>query len=122
MTNTEIYHKDNANWHYIDLEDFEYKIRQEMTSDAIDCRRRERERKAAEHNKKISRAKYFAIQKLIGLIIVVGTIIVGIMFKGTDMTFSIITLPIGLLLLFSKNKCLVICERNKRMINNTRAQ
>lgn len=113
MTNTEIYYKDNTNWHYIDLEDFEYQIRQEMTSDVVGCRRRERQRKAAERNKKITRAKYFTIQKLIGLIMVVGTIIVGIMFKGTDMTFSIITLPIGLLLLFSHSKCLVI-GRKKR--------
>lgn len=103
-----IYHKDNTNWHYIDLEDFEYQIRQEMTSSSVDYRRRERQRKTAERNRKIARAKYFAIQKLIGLVMVVSTIIVGIMFKGTDMTFSIITLPIGLLLLFSRSKCLVV--------------
>lgn len=111
MDNTLTYHKDNTNWHYIDLEDFEYQIRQEMTSDAVGCRRRERQRKAAERDKKIARAKYFTIQKLIGLIMVVGTIIVGIMFKGTDMTFSIITIPIGLYLLFSKNKCLMITTK-----------
>lgn len=113
MQDTLTYHKDNTNWYYIDLEDFEYQIRQEMTSDAVGCRRRERQRKAAERNKKIARVKYFAIQKIIGLIMVVGTIIVGIMFNGTDMTFSIITLPIGLLLLFSHSKCLVI-GRKKR--------
>lgn len=111
MTNTEIYRKDNTNWHYIDLEDFEYQIRQEMTSSSVDYRRRERQRKTAERNRKIARAKYFAIQKLIGLVMVAGTIIIGIMFKGTDMTFSIITLPIGLYLLLSKKKCLMITTK-----------
>ena len=109
-----IYHKDRTSWHYIDLEDFEYQIRQEMTSNSVNCRRRARQRRAAEHERKIAKAKYFAIQKLVGMLIIVGTIMTAMLLNGADMSFAFITVPIGLLMVFSREKCLVIGRRRKR--------
>lgn len=104
----EIINRDRSSWYYIDLEDFEYQIRQEMTNNSVDCRRRARQRKAAERKAKHNRRIYFAIQRLIGLLFVVGTILVMFIVRnyGADVTFSIVTIPVGLMMVFSKSKCI----------------
>lgn len=104
----EIINRDRSALYYIDLEDFEYQIRQEMTSNSVDCRRRARQRKAAERKAKHNRRIYFAIQRLIGLLFVVGTILVMFIVRnyGADVTFSIVTIPVGLMMVFSKSKCI----------------
>lgn len=106
MTNA--YQKDHTTWHYIDLEDFEYQIRQEMTSNSVDCRRRARQRKAAERKAKHNRRIYFVIQRLIGLLFVFGTILAMFIVRnyGADITFAIVTIPVGLMMIFSKSKCI----------------
>lgn len=107
MTDTFAYHKDNTNWHYIDLEKYEQSIRQEMINAEIDRRRRNRQRKAVERSRKLARKKYFAIQKIIGLMLILCTVLTAVLTKNTDITFAFITVPIGMLLMFSKEKCLI---------------
>ena len=108
-----IIYRDRSSWHYVDLEDYEYQIVQSMTSAAIERRRNLRKRKAAERRQKHNRRIYFAIQRLIGLLLVVGNIFTIYTLKGTDITYAIVIVPIGLLMMFSKEMCLAIGRKKK---------
>lgn len=55
---------------------------------------------------------YFLKQKFIGAVIIVGTIVVcnsGLLYneeiQGNDWTIALFTIPIGLIFIFSKDKC-----------------
>lgn len=103
-----IINRDRSSWYYLDLEDYEYSIRQEITSDRVNYNRNRRKRKAAERRQKHNRRIYFAIQRLIGLLFVFGTILAMFIVRnyGADVTFSIVTIPVGLMMVFSKNRCI----------------
>lgn len=116
-----IINRDRSSWHYIDLEKMEYSIRQEMTSNAVDRRRRARSRKIAKRKAKHNRKIYFAIQRLIGLMFIIGTMFTIIMLKDTDVSFALVTIPVGLLMVFSRKKYLLIGRRNKRNRGHARA-
>jgi hypothetical protein len=109
-----VIYRDRSSWYYLDLEDYEYSIRQEMVSDEVDRRRRARSRKIAERKAKHNRKIYFAIQRLIGLMFIIGTMFTIIMLKDTDVSFALVTIPVGLLMVFSRKKYLLIGRRNKR--------
>ena len=109
-----IIYRDRSSWYYLDLEDYEYTIRQEMVSDEVSRRRRSRMRKAAERTNRRNKRIYFTIQKLIGLLLIVGVILTAYTLKGTDLSYALVIVPIGLLMVFSRDKVLAIGRRNKR--------
>lgn len=111
-----IINRDRSSWYYLDLEDYEYSIRQEITSDRVNYNRNKRKRKAAERKAKHYRRIYFAIQRLVGLCFVVGTILAMFIVRnyGADVTFALITIPVGLMMVFSKDMCLVIGRKKNR--------
>lgn len=108
-----IIYRDRSSWHYVDLEDYEYQIVQDMTTAAVESRRRLRSRKAAERINRRNKRIYFAIQKLIGLLLIVGTVLTAYTLKGADITYAIVVVPIGLLMVFSRKRVLAIGRRNK---------
>lgn len=103
-----ITYRDRSSWYYLDLEDYEYSIRQEMVSDEVSRRRRSRMRKAAERKK---RMRMMCVQKFSGLGLIVGTVVAGIIIG--NVTFGAITIPVGLLLLFSRDCCLIKRKKTK---------
>lgn len=109
-----IIYRDRSSWYYLDLEDYEYSIRQEITSDRVNYNRNRRKRKAAERINRRNKRIYFAIQKLIGLLLIVGAVLTAYTLKGTDITYAIVVVPIGLLMVFSRERVLAIGRRNKR--------
>lgn len=117
MQDTLTYHKDNTKWHYIDLDEFEYKIRMDERQQSINSHRNLRRNKSQQRMEKIQKSKYLIIQKLIGLFVILITVLSGIVINGIDMSFAFITIPIGILLLFSKSKCLMI-GNDTEMIHN----
>lgn len=98
-------------WCYIDLNEFEQQIR-------LDERNRIYER--IKNYKRIIRENdviiwknrlYFFKQKIIGILFILATVLIyysGIFYdpktQGMDCTFSLITIPIGLFLIFTKDK------------------
>ena len=109
--NQEVYDRGES-WHLLDLEQFEFDVRQQERQEILDRerkRRKERKVKAAERKK---RMRMMCVQKFSGLGLIVGTVVAGIIIG--NVTFGAITIPVGLLLLFSREKCLVIGRRNKR--------
>lgn len=104
----EIINRDRSAMRYIDLDKYTYEIEQRFISDRVNYNRNKRKRKAAERKAKHNRRIYFAIQKLIGLLFVVGTILAMFIVRnyGADITFSIVTIPVGLMMIFSKSKCI----------------
>lgn len=51
--------------------------------------------------------KYFIKQKLMGLILIVGSILASITLLEGDATITLISIPIGLMMIFSKEMWLV---------------
>lgn len=109
-----IINRDRSALHYIDLDKYTYDIEQRMVSDRVNYNRNKRKRKAAERKAKHNRKIYFAIQRLIGLMFIIGTMFTIIMLKDTDVSFALVTIPVGLLMVFSRKKYLLIGRRNKR--------
>ena len=106
----EIINRDRSAMRYIDLDKYTYEIEQRIISDRVNYNRNKRKRKAAERKAKHYRRIYFAIQRLVGLCFVVGTILAMFIVRnyGADVTFALITIPIGLMMVFSKDMYLAI--------------
>ena len=86
------------------ISDIEFEARLAERREMIDHQRKIRyERKARAEKRKRQRI-YSAIQKTTGAAMLAGTIAGGIMIQ--DITFGVITIPIGLLMIFTNNKCL----------------
>lgn len=51
--------------------------------------------------------KYFIKQKLMGLILIVGSVLASITLLEGDATITLISIPIGLMMMFSKEMWLV---------------
>ena len=56
---------------------------------------------------------YFTIQKLIGLGLIISSIL-GIYAFNTDIVYGVIGIPLGLWLLVSRQKLLIIDEKDDR--------
>ena len=98
-------------WHLLDLEQFEFDVRQQERQEILDRerrRRKERKVKAAERKK---RMRMMCVQKFSGLGLIVGTVVAGIIIG--NVTFGAITIPVGLLLLFSRDCCLIKRKKTK---------
>ena len=52
--------------------------------------------------------RYFIKQKLLGLCMIIFSVIVAMMMENREATFAVITIPVGLVLMFSKRKLLTI--------------
>lgn len=108
--NQEIYDR-GVSWHLLDLEQFEFDVRQQERQEILDRerkRRKERQIKAAERKK---RMRMKCVQKFSGLGLIVGTVVAGIIIG--NVTFGAITIPVGLLLLFSRDCCLIKKKNTK---------
>ena len=86
------------------ISDIEFEARLAERREMIDHQRKIRyERKARAEKRKRQRI-YSVVQKTTGAAMLAGTIAGGIMIQ--DITFGVITIPIGLLMIFTNNKCL----------------
>lgn len=112
----EIINRDRSAMRYIDLDKYAYEIEQRIISDRVNYNRNKRKRKAAERKAKHYRRIYFAIQRLVGLCFVVGTILAMFIVRnyGADVTFALITIPVGLMMVFSKDMYLTIGRKKNR--------
>lgn len=87
----------NKSWHYINLEDFEFKIRQEEREKEYQRRCRERSNRKKQY---LKRRKLFIKSipyRVIGLVLIVLS--TRILHYDTDGTFALLTMPLGLLTL-----------------------
>ena len=108
--NQEVYDR-GVSWHLLDLEQFEFDVRQQERQEILDRerkRRKERKIKAAERKK---RMRIMCVQKFSGLGLIVGTVVTGIVIG--NITFGVVTIPAGLLLLFSRDCCLIKRKKTK---------
>ena len=109
--NQEVYDRGES-WHLLDLEQFEFDVRQQERQEILDRerkRRKERKIKAAERKK---RMRIMCVQKFSGLGLIVGTVVTGIIIG--NITFGVVTIPAGLLLLFSRDCCLIKRKKNTK--------
>ena len=109
--NQEVYDR-GVSWHLLDLEQFEFDVRQQERQEILDRerkRRKERKIKAAERKK---RMRIMCVQKFSGLGLIVGTVVTGIVIG--NITFGVVTIPAGLLLLFSRDCCLIKRKKNTK--------
>lgn len=93
---------DKRRWHYIDLEQFEFDIRQEMLEKYIAQRRRERKEARWKREAKADLFKLTIIPRMIGICVLVLSAFSWMLLSGfgeTDGTYLTITVPLGLLLL-----------------------
>lgn len=81
----------------------QYTYTEDIQQDAIETYYRRRNRQ-----KKVNR-KYFIKQKLFGLLMVLFGVLVPIVCDG-DATMSLLIVPMGLYILFTKEKVFMDCE------------
>ena len=106
-------------WHLVNLEEFAFNERMKERQEMIDRQRKSRlirKVKAAERKK---RMRIMCVQKFSGLTLVVGSVIAGAIIG--NITFGILTIPVGLLMLFLSEPCLVIRNKKKRDTEGVRA-
>lgn len=106
------YYERGESWHLIDLEQFEFDIREQERQEIMERqrkRRKERQIKAAERKKHM---RIMCVQRFSGLGLIVGTVVAGIIIG--NVTFGAITIPVGLLLLFSRDCCLIRRKKNTK--------
>lgn len=103
----------NKHWYYMNLEEHDAEVIHAERERIRKIKYEMKMRKEAERQVKLENFIYFAKQKLFGLgFIIVSLILVksGLMYDIdtglNDGTFLIITIPLGLFLLFTKNHCL----------------
>lgn len=88
---------DNRKWEYIDLKEFEYQIRQEEREKEYQRRCRERNNRKKKY---LKRRKLFVKSipyRIIGLVLIILSM--RILHYDTDGTFTLLTMPLGLLTL-----------------------
>lgn len=66
----------------------------------IDNYRKQKQKKNAE----LRRARYFIKQKMIGFLLIIATILMVWLLLDGDATIALITIPMGLTLMFTKEK------------------
>lgn len=88
----------NKSWHYIDLEEFEYQIRQEEREKEYQRRCHERvsrRKRMIKHRKQFWKTLPY---RMLGLILIILTVLV--LHNENDGTFMLISIPLGLLAVF----------------------
>lgn len=90
-------------WHLVNLEEIIFNERMKERQEMIDRQRKnrkERKIKAAERKKYM---RMICLQKSCGAAMIVGSLVIGSLIH--NLTFGIVTIPVGLLLLLSKDCC-----------------
>lgn len=54
--------------------------------------------------------KYFIKQKILGICLVIFSVIAVVMMENHEATFAVITIPLGLVLIFTKDRVLTITD------------
>lgn len=88
----------NKSWHYIDLAEFEYQVRQEEREKEYQRRCRERtsrKKRAIKHRKQFWKTLPY---RILGMLLMVGSLLVAR--NEIDGTFLLVNIPLGLLTLF----------------------
>ena len=86
------------------ISDIEFEARLAERREMIDHQRKIRYKWKARAEKRKRQRIYSVVQKTTGAAMLAGTIAGGIIIQ--DITFGVITIPIGLLMIFINNKCL----------------
>lgn len=102
----------NKRWHYIDLEEHDAEVIRAERERVYNAKRKRKMKKEIERQVKLENFMYFAKQKFIGIIFLVISVVLvksGLMYDAVtgmnDGTFLMFTVPLGLFLAFTKNRC-----------------
>ena len=90
---------DKRQWHYIDLDEFEFRIRQEELEKHIAERRAERKMRRWNREARIDLFKLTLIPRMCGIFGLMLSVFAALMLQKlgeTDMTFLMITVPLSL--------------------------
>lgn len=93
---------DKRRWHYVDLEEFEFRIRQEELEKHIAERRKERELRKWTREAKADLFKLTLIPRMCGILMIFMSIFTFIMLSQMgekDGTYMLITIPLGIITL-----------------------
>lgn len=99
-------------WHLVNLEEFAFNERMKERQEMIDRQRKSRQIRKAKAAERKKRMRMMCVQKFSGLGLIVGTVVAGIIIG--NVTFGAITIPVGLLLLFSRDCCLIKRKKNTK--------
>lgn len=94
---------DKRRWHYIDLEEFEFNIRQEELEKYVAQRRRERKEARWKREAKADLFKLTIIPRCVGILLGAMSVFSWMLLSGlgeTDGTYLLITIPLSILLIF----------------------
>jgi hypothetical protein len=89
----------NPRWVFVDLEDFEFNVRQDERRKFFELRKRERARRRWTQEAQNDILKATIRPRLLGLIVVLMSICSFVGTGGGDGTWLMVTVPIGLLLM-----------------------
>lgn len=87
----------NPRWVFVDLEDFEFNVRQDERRKFFELRRRERARRRWQTEAQNDILKATIRPRLLGLLIVLMSICTFVGTGGGDGTWLMVTVPLGLL-------------------------
>lgn len=90
---------DKRRWHYIDLEEFEFKIRQEELEKHIAERRKERERRKWMKEAQVDLFRLTLIPRMCGILMIFMSIFMAVIFAKMgerDATWLMVTVPLGI--------------------------
>lgn len=93
---------DKRKWHYIDLEEFEFRIRQEELEKRIAERRKEREERRWMREAKADLFKLALLPRMCGILMLFMSFFTFIMLSRLgekDGTYLLITIPLGLIMI-----------------------
>lgn len=104
--------KENCRWYYLNMEEHDAAVIQAERKRVAEIRRKKEIKKQKAKQKAISNFIYYAKQKLTGLAIVsltiylcISGVLVDVSTGINDCTFALITFPLGLYFMFTKEKC-----------------
>ena len=99
-------------WHLVNLEEFAFNERMKERQEMIDRQRKNRQIRKVKAAERKKRMRIMCVQKFSGLGLIVGTVVTGIVIG--NITFGVVTIPAGLLLLFSRDCCLIKRKKNTK--------
>lgn len=107
-------HATNQRWYYVDMQEHDAAVVRRERERVREVRRKRERQLRYERQKWLENFLYFVKQKLIGLLFIgisVWMCCSGIMYDAVtqtnDCTFLFVTVPIGLMLLFSKERWII---------------
>lgn len=102
----------NKHWHYIDLEEHDAEVIRAERKRVYNAKRKRKMQKEIERQVKLENLMYFVKQKFIGIMFLIISVVLvksGLMYDVVtgmnDGTFLMFIIPLGLFLVFTKNRC-----------------